>query len=233
MICDSDLTSFTQMDLRATQQRPASSASQARAMNEANRNANAPRIFLLSPANLSGKRGQLMWCGDSRCRMALRLRDGGAPLGEIFSFVSGLYFRGKLAYAQAFARPPRGVPGVMIITSSHGLMSPDALVTIEDLRLMAASPICETELRYREPLERDARRLAAKLRRCEVVLLGSVATPKYVEPLLGIFGAKLMFPARFAGIGDMSRGALMLRATRDGLPLAYTRISRAMPHLPR
>lgn len=221
------------MHLRATQKKPASSTAQARAMNAANRNANASRIFLLSSANLSGKRGKLMWSGNSRCRMALRLRDGGAPLGEIFSFVSGLYFRGKLTYAEAFTRPPRGVPGVMIITSSHGLMNPAALVTVADLRIMAASPIGEAEMRYRKPLERDARQLAATLRRCEVVLLGSIATPKYIEPLFGIFGAKLMFPAEFAGIGDMSRGGLMLRATRDGLPLSYARVSSAMPHASR
>src|SRR5690348_9440580 len=192
-----------------------------------------PRIFLLSPANLSGKRGKLMWSGISRCELALKLRDGGAPLGEVFSFVSGLYFRGKLAYASAFARPPQNGSGVMIITASRGLMAPDTIVGIEELQAMAASSIDEGEARYREPLERDARRLAARIGRCEVVLLGSVATQKYVEPLLGIFGAKLMFPAEFAGRGDMSRGGLMLRAVRDGLPLTYVPVANSMRHGPR
>lgn len=190
-------------------------------------------IFLLSPANLSGKRGQLLSRGDSRSQMAIRLRDGGAPLGDVFSFISALYFRGKLAYARAFARPPRAVPGVMIITASHGLMTPDALVRMEDLRIMAASPIHEDEVHYRQPLERDALRLAAGLRHCDVVLLGSIATPKYIEPLLGIFGARLMFPEEFAGRGDMSRGGLMLRATRDRAPLTYVRAVNAMPHISR
>ena len=38
------------------------------------------------------------------------MRDGGAPIGEVFSFLSSLYFRGKLTYAQRFAAPPTGVP---------------------------------------------------------------------------------------------------------------------------
>lgn len=191
------------------------------------------RVFLLSPANLSGKRGKLMWGGVSDCELALKLRDGGAPLGEVFSFVSGLYFRGKLAYARAFALPPRNVSGVMVITSSRGLMAPDTNVGMEELQAMAASSIDEGEASYREPLERDARRLAAKIGRSEVVLLGSVATQKYVEPLLGIFGAKLMFPSEFAGRGDMSRGGLMLRAVRNGTPLTYVPVANSMRHGPR
>lgn len=191
------------------------------------------RIFLLSPANLSGKRGKLMWGGNSHCELAMKLRDGGAPLGEVFSFVSGLYFRGKLAYGRSFARPPQDVAGVMVITASHGLMTPDTIVGIEELQAMAASSIDECETRYREPLERDARRLAAKLGRAEVVLLGSIATQKYAEPLLGIFGVRLMFPAEFAGRGDMSRGGLMLRAVREGAPLAYVCLANSMRRGPR
>ena len=39
--------------------------------------------------------------------LAVRLRGpGGAALGEVFSFMSGLYFRGKLAYARTFPAPP-------------------------------------------------------------------------------------------------------------------------------
>lgn len=192
-----------------------------------------PCIFLLSPANLSGKRGKSMWGGNSRCELAMTLRDGGAPLGEVFSFISGLYFRGKLAYARAFARPPRNAAGVLVITASRGLMAPDTIVGTEELQAMAASSIDEGEASYREPLERDARRLAAKLRGCEVVLLGSVATQKYVEPLLGVFGAKLMFPAEFAGRGDMSRGGLMLRAVRESAPLTYVGVANSMRHGPR
>ena len=46
----------------------------------------------------------------------------------------------------------------------------------------------------------------------QFVLLGSVATDKYVGPLLDVFGDRLYFPATFAGRGDMSRGGLLLRA---------------------
>jgi hypothetical protein len=83
-------------------------------------------------------------------------------------------------------------------------------------------------------LERDARRLCKLLgKNCEVVLLGSVATPKYVEPLLAIFGDKLIFPAEFAGRGDMSRGGLMLRCVREAVELKYVPIAGGKLHGPR
>ena len=154
--------------------------------------------------------------------MARRLRQDGLPLGEVFSFISRLYFRGKLAYAQAFATPPADVPGVLIITACAGLLPPEQLVTQEELRTLSAAPVEAREPRYRLPLERDARILAAQIdAHCEVVLLGSIATPKYVEPLLGVFGEHLRFPAEFAGRGDMSRGGLMLRCVREGVQLTY------------
>ena len=68
--------------------------------------------------------------------MALRGARG-APLGEVFSFLSGLYFRGKLAYARAFARAPRGVPPILVITPDRGLLAPDVRVTLADLRAEA------------------------------------------------------------------------------------------------
>ena len=42
--------------------------------------------------------------------MAVRLRREGLPLGEIFSFISGLYFRGKLAYVRAFGKSESRIP---------------------------------------------------------------------------------------------------------------------------
>jgi hypothetical protein len=65
------------------------------------------------------------------------------------------------------------------------------------------------------------------------VLLGSVATPKYVEPLLAIFGDKLVFPSEFAGRGDMSRGGLMLRCVRERVELTYVSIATGKRHGPR
>ena len=121
-----------------------------------------------------------------------------------------------------------------MITAGGGLIPPETLLTIEQLREIAGVPIEAKEARYRAPLERDARKLLQRMAAaCEVVLLGSVATPKYVEPLLGIFGERLMFPAEFAGRGDMSRGGLMLRCARSGEQLTYVPVATAMRHGPR
>ena len=66
-----------------------------------------PGIFLLSPARLDGERARLLFRPATMFPLARALHSGeGATLGEVFSFLSGLYFRGKLAHAEAFARPP-------------------------------------------------------------------------------------------------------------------------------
>ena len=189
------------------------------------------RIFLLSPANLSSLRGSFLLGDSPSSGLAQRLRAEGAPLGEIFSFVSGLYFRGKLAYARAYASPPAGIPGIAVITASAGLLSPDRLVTLEQLREAVAGRVDVAESGYRIPLERDARVLCDHMgAKCQVVLLGSIATPKYVDPLLGIFGERLMFPAEFVGRGDMSRGGLMLRCVRERVQLTYVPVVGSVRH---
>jgi hypothetical protein len=192
------------------------------------------RIFLLSPANANGVRARMILSGRARFDLAVRLRNGGLPLGELFSFISGLYFRGKLAYAQAFGDSDSRGPNAFVITAGGGLIPPETPITIDRLREIAGVPIEPKEARYRLPLERDARKLLKRMSvACEVVLLGSVATPKYVEPLLGIFGERLMFPEEFAGRGDMSRGGLMLRCARSGEQLTYIPVATAMCHGPR
>lgn len=166
--------------------------------------------------------------------LAVKLRREGAPLGEIFAFISGLYFRGKLAYSRAFAAPPDGHSGSFVITAGRGLVCPDQNVTIDDLIQIAAVPVDAAERRYREPLERDARAVAQAMGDdCDIVLLGSVATAKYMDPLLAIFGERLLFPAEFVGRGDMSRGGLMLRCAREGRELTYTPAIGAVRHGPR
>ena len=86
----------------------------------------------------------------------------------------------------------------------------------------ALSAIDASEAQFTGPLVRDAEAITRRhADRVHVVLLGSIATAKYVRPLPGVFGAKLLFPGDFIGRGDMSRGALMLRAARDGQELAY------------
>jgi len=155
-------------------------------------------------------------------------------LGEVFAFISGLYFRGKLAYSAAFAAPPAGLPGALVITPGAGLLPPETRVGIEWLRNIASVPIDAADPRYREPLDRDARLLESAIGHAgDVVLLGSVATTKYLEPLLRVFGERLLFPAGFAGRGDMSRGGLMLRCVRSGLELEYTPVLGAALHGPR
>jgi hypothetical protein len=179
-------------------------------------------IFLLSPANLGGVRGKRLLQGTSRFELSLRLQSSQATLGEIFSFVSGLYFRGKLAYSSQFARPPVGISGVRIITSSSGLLPPEYLATLDWLRATTESSIDPENPQYRDPLIRDAQLICGALpQEARVVLLGSIATPKYVAPLLEVFGPRLFYPLDFAGRGDMSRGSLLLRCTRENRELSY------------
>lgn len=192
------------------------------------------RIFLLSPAHAGGERARMVLNERARFPLAAQLRREGAPLGELFAFVSGLYFRGKLAYSAAFAAPPEGAPAALVITPGRGLVPPERLVSIEDLRAMAGVPVDAADPRYREPLERDARLLCELAGEdCSFVLLGSVASVKYVEPLVCIFGERLVFPAEFVGRGDMSRGGLMLRAARAGVELTYVPAAGAVRHGPR
>ncbi|MEW5915557.1 MAG: hypothetical protein AB1762_04095, partial [Gemmatimonadota bacterium] len=127
---------------------------------------------------------------------------GGAPIGDVFSFLSGLYFRGKLAYANAFANPPHRAPPVLVITTHRGLWSPAERVARHDLEAFAKVDLAKADERFRNPLRDDALALSKRLTResC-VVLLGSIATGKYVDPLLDVFGERLVFPIDFVGRG--------------------------------
>ena len=168
--------------------------------------------------------------------LALALRSGaGVPLGDVMSFLSGLYFRGKLAYARAFASPPRGArDGVLVITQDSGLRSSDALVTRDDLVAAAGVDIRSDNRRYRAPLEESAQMLARRIgRNCEVVLLGSIASGKYTDVLVATFGPRLTFPIDFVGRGDMSLGGLMLRCVTAGRQLDYVPVAGAQVHGPR
>jgi hypothetical protein len=192
------------------------------------RNAGTYRIFLLSPANASSTRAELLLSESGKSLLAQRLRGQSATLGEIFTFISGLYFRGKLAYAEKFMNPPR-VPGTVVITALAGLVSPNKVLTLDEFRKTAIGRVDASRSEYRIPLERDAALLRDHMgSRSEVVLLGSIATPKYVEPLLSVFGSKLMFPAEFVGRGDMSRGGLMLRCVRENVQLTYVPVAGAV-----
>jgi hypothetical protein len=195
------------------------------------------RVFLLSPANCGGLRAQMMLSPNAGFELARQLQSSsGAPLGEVFSFVSGLYFRGKLAYARRFARPPDPTDaivagGVLVITTNTGLRAADTPVTVESFRAFGLGDIDLRNESYRRPLEQSARALREAIGPdCEVVLLGSVASGKYVDLLLPIFGDRLMFPVHFVGRGDMSRGGLMLRCVTAGLELPYVPLAGAIRH---
>jgi len=201
------------------------------------------RIFLLSPAYAGGQRARMIMSERAQFDLALRLRDKkGAAIAEVFTFLSGLYFRGKIAYANAFARVTNGSCGVFVITPTRGLVDAQKRITLEDLREFAEVDIDQDDPRYRKPLERDVRLLAKKLSsRCEVILLGSIASKKYVDLLLGTFGERLHFPADFVGRGDMSRGGLLLRSAADRQELQviellgrepYGAADRSIDHLP-
>lgn len=166
--------------------------------------------------------------------LARQLRSQeGTSLGEVFSFVSGLYFRGKLAYARRFAQPPDPTDpvvagGVLVITPNAGLRSPDTLITLASLEAFAAVSIDLANVAYRRPLEQGATALKDAVGPdCDVVLLGSIASGKYVEVLQPVFGDRLVFPPAFVGRGDMSRGGLMLRCVLAGMELDYAPIAGA------
>ena len=190
-------------------------------------------VYLLSPASCAGTRAQML-LRSRTSPLTSRLGGDGAPLGEVFTFLSSLYFRGKLAYANAFGTPPEGWSRALVIAPGRGLVPAEQVIRIHDLREKATVPVDIREPRYRAPLVRDARLLDQALGGTgSVVLLGSVATEKYVEPLGEVFGDRLLFPPSFVGRGDMSRGGLLLRCVRTGTRLEYQPVQGATRHGPR
>lgn len=188
------------------------------------------RIFLLSPAFAGGARARMIMNERAQFDLAQRFRGRqGATIAEVFTFLSGLYFRGKIAYANAFARVTSGLCGVFVITPTRGLVDARTIITLEDLREFAQVDIDQDDPRYRKPMERDLQALLKRLSpQCEVILLGSIASKKYVDLLLATFGERLRFPAEFVGRGDMSRGGLLLRCAVDRQELNYIAIAGAM-----
>jgi hypothetical protein len=186
---------------------------------------------LLSPARLNGKRAQLLFHPMTMFPVARALySSAGAPIGEIFTFLSGLYFRGKLAYAAAFARPPRGLDsGVFVITPNRGLLVPSVRLTLNELANLAKTDIDPRAEAFRKPLRRDCELLAEALGpRGEPILLGSIATTKYIDVLLSALQQELLFPAEFIGRGDMSRGGLLLRSVDARQELVYLPVRGAV-----
>jgi len=183
-------------------------------------------VFLLSPAKLNGKRGKLLFNPEARFELAQALRSAeGAALGDVYSFVSGLYFRGKVAYASKFASaalPPRA----WVITPGGGLCELTERVTLARLEGWQRVLISEHNPHFTAPLARHVSALIDAVSvATDFVLLGSVASKKYVVPLLELLGPRLLYPTQFAGLGDMSRGALLRRCAREGRELEYTAVA--------
>ena len=179
------------------------------------------RLFLLSPASLNGLRAKQLTSPRAKFALAQKYRSPeGVEIGDAFAFMSALYFRGKIAYARHFADPPEGV---FIITSGYGLVPPDWRLTEERMKRMKKIDVDVGARSYTKPLRDSAKQLASMLGPdAQVILLGSVATGKYVDVLKPILGPWLRFPKVFAGLGDMARGGLMLRAVRANKELEYT-----------
>src|SRR5688572_12789938 len=118
------------------------------------------RVFILSPARLDGKRADVLFHPRTPFPLAMKLRTiEGAPIGEVFRFLSGLYFRGKLAYAARFARPPKSAwigSGVLVITANRGMVPAETRVCLEHLEAFAQTDIHQDEREFRAPLDRDA-----------------------------------------------------------------------------
>ena len=183
-----------------------------------------PTVFLLSPANVGGVRARQLRSTRASFEAAIAYRNGGVPIGQAFAFMSALYFRGKVAYAERFAKPPEGLEadGSLIIAPGFGLVRPDWKVDQARMRKLQRTKVdCRSRI-YRKTLERDLETLAGGCStRTRFVLLGSIATGKYVDVLHPILGERLLFPAAFVGMGDMQRGSVMLEAARTGRELEY------------
>jgi hypothetical protein len=191
------------------------------------------RVFLLSPARCSGPRAAGLVHAPGELGAGLRSAQG-AALGEVFAFLSSLYFRGKLSYAARFGTPGLPAPGVLVITPGHGLCRPSTRIRAADLAAIGQVEVDADNPQFVASLRRDAEILARSVPPgCEIVLLGSIATPKYVQPLLGVFGERLLFPREFVGRGDMSRGGMLLRAAREGSELAYIPVQSSVRTGPR
>jgi hypothetical protein len=186
-------------------------------------------MFLLSPANLGGERAALIFNPRAQFALARQLRSPrGAALGDVFSFVSGLYFRGKKLYAEAFGRPPPGLVSGLVISPGEGLRALQEPVDVARLLAWKEVAVDVRNPAFIQPLLRHAELLErAHGSDTRFVLLGSVATAKYVQPLTRVFGDHLLFPPQFVGRGDMSRGALLLRAARAGRELDYAPVEGA------
>ena len=123
----------------------------------------APRVFLLSPARPAGVRAEQLTSPRARFGAAQRYRSPeGVTLEEAFTFMSSLYFRGKITYARHFAAPPPELAfgtaddGILVIAPGFGLMPPSWRITEERMRKLRRTPVDLKNRSYCEPLRQHA-----------------------------------------------------------------------------
>ena len=182
-------------------------------------------VFLLSPANTSGRRCQILLAERAQFDLARRVRDGGAPIGEVMSFMSQLYFRGKVSYARAFSAPPPGCHGALVITAGPraGTAGPtDHHQRPPSIRRGAGRPRQRTNSETAASRRAEAPRPRGRFERASCCSAAS-PRPSTSTYYSRVFGDALLFPSEFVGRGDMSRGGMMLRAADAGTELATGR----------
>jgi hypothetical protein len=159
-----------------------------------------------------------------RCARLQASRTLAVTIEDAFIYTSSLYFRGKMAYAKQFVVAPDACAGegIYIIAPGYGLVHPNWPIALQKLQRLSQVPVDSRVEDYRQPLVRSARALARKLPAdTKVVLLGSLMPGKYLHVLRPIFRERLIVPQKFIGMGDMRRGALLLRAAFCGQELEY------------
>ena len=193
-------------------------------------------VFLLSPAWCGGKRAKMLLNPAASFDLAVRLRRGTLSLGEAFAFMSGLYFRGKLAYGSRFGPAIGGRDRTFVITPTQGLRSPVSAVTIGS----AARVRVGGRERGRSALPRAARARSPRARRVAGTRRARRPARQHRDvqvrgrPPAASSGRASCFPPSFIGRGDMSRGGLLLRAAREGVELEYAPLdSVTQRHGPR
>jgi hypothetical protein len=168
--------------------------------------------------------------------LAHRLRASGLTIEDAFCFLSSLYFRGKVAYARRFGSEQSGhadAPEAWVIAPGFGLLPPHEPVDLDRLRRLRRVRVDPKSRSYRTPLHECASRIAERLAPDgRAILLGSLATGKYIDVLRPIFGDRLAAPRAFIGVGDMSRGGLMLQAVRSGIELDYVVVEKPISGRP-
>jgi hypothetical protein len=181
------------------------------------------KVFLLSPANFSGVRAKQLTAPGAKFPAAVAFRsESGVAIEDAFSFMSALYFRGKAAYVRRFAPTPAAI---QVIAPGFGLVPFGWTIDATRFTKLEKTPVDPASRSYRTPLEQHALSLAESVAPDgKVVLLGSVATGKYIDVLWPVFRERLVFPRCFAGLGDMSRGSIMLKASVSGEELDYVPI---------